>query len=76
MNVIEHGLLREADIAPGKLSEKAGHAAREYVVSATHAALAGDIGAIVTLPMNKEATRLSDPQFTGHTGIRLGLALP
>jgi 4-hydroxythreonine-4-phosphate dehydrogenase len=69
LNVIDHQLLRQADITPGKLSEKAGSAAREYVVSATRAALAGDIAAIVTLPMNKEATRLSDPEFTGHTEL-------
>lgn len=69
LNVVDRQLLRQADITPGKLSEKAGHAAREYVVSATRAALAGDISAIVTLPMNKEATRLSDPEFTGHTEL-------
>jgi 4-hydroxythreonine-4-phosphate dehydrogenase len=69
LNVVDHRLLGQADITPGKLSEKAGHAAREYVVSATRAALAGDIAAIVTLPMNKEATRLSDPGFTGHTEL-------
>ena len=27
------------------------------------------IAAIVTLPMNKEATQLSDPRFTGHTEL-------
>jgi len=69
LNVVDHRLLQAADITPGKLSEKAGYAAREYVVSATHAALAGDIAAIVTLPMNKEATRLSSPGFTGHTEL-------
>ena len=69
LNVVDHRLLRAADITPGKLSEKAGYAAREYVVSATRAALAGDIAAIVTLPMNKEATRLSSPGFTGHTEL-------
>ncbi len=69
LNVVDHRLLGDADITPGKLNQKAGFAAREYVVSATHAALAGDIAAIVTLPMNKEATRLSDPGFTGHTEL-------
>jgi 4-phospho-D-threonate 3-dehydrogenase / 4-phospho-D-erythronate 3-dehydrogenase len=69
LNVVDHQLLRPADITPGKLSAKAGSAAREYVVSAARAALAGDIAAIVTLPMNKEATRLSDPEFTGHTEL-------
>jgi 4-hydroxythreonine-4-phosphate dehydrogenase len=69
LNVIDHSLLSVADIKPGKLDRNAGAAAREYVVSATKAALAGKIAAMVTLPMNKEATQLSDPQFTGHTEL-------
>jgi 4-hydroxythreonine-4-phosphate dehydrogenase len=69
LNVVDHRLLRQSEIAPGKLSAKSGHAAREYVVSATKAALAREIAAMVTLPMNKEATRLSDPGFTGHTEL-------
>jgi 4-hydroxythreonine-4-phosphate dehydrogenase len=69
LNVIDHGLMRRGEITPGRLNRKSGHAAREYVVSATKAALAGQIAAMVTLPMNKEATRLSDPDFTGHTEL-------
>ena len=69
LNVINQGLLKAGDITPGKLSRDAGHAAREYVISATRAALAGEIAAMVTLPMNKEATCLSDPGFTGHTEL-------
>ena len=44
-----------------------GAAARQYVVRATEDALAGRVGAVVTMPMNKEATQLSDPRFVGHT---------
>lgn len=69
LNVMDAKLLAEAEITPGRLSGPAGAAAREYVVSATRAALAGEIAAMVTLPMNKEATRLSDPHFTGHTEL-------
>lgn len=69
LNVFNHGLLQAGGITPGKLSREAGRAAREYVVSATRAALAGEIAAMVTLPMNKEATCLSDPGFTGHTEL-------
>jgi 4-hydroxythreonine-4-phosphate dehydrogenase len=69
LNVIDHGLLRPEDITPGKLNRKSGAAARAYVVSATKAALAGEIAAMVTLPMNKEATQLSDPRFVGHTEL-------
>jgi 4-phospho-D-threonate 3-dehydrogenase / 4-phospho-D-erythronate 3-dehydrogenase len=69
LNVIDHGLLRREDVTPGKLSANSGHAAREYVIAATRAALAGEIAAMVTLPMNKEATQLTDPRFTGHTEL-------
>jgi 4-hydroxythreonine-4-phosphate dehydrogenase len=69
LNVIDHGILKRDDITPGMLSQKAGFAAREYVVAATKAALAGEIAAMVTLPMNKEATQLSDPAFVGHTEL-------
>jgi 4-hydroxythreonine-4-phosphate dehydrogenase len=69
LNVIDHAILRESDVTPGELSRQSGLAARAYVVSAARAALAGEIAAMVTLPMNKEATQLSDPRFTGHTEL-------
>jgi 4-hydroxythreonine-4-phosphate dehydrogenase len=69
LNVLDAGLLEAGDITPGKLSAKAGRAAREYVVAATRAALAREIAAFATLPINKEATCLSDPGFTGHTEL-------
>ena len=39
------------------------------MISAAKAALEGDIAAMVTLPMNKEATQLTDPRFVGHTEL-------
>ena len=69
LNVIDLGLLRRDQIKPGTLDRESGRAAREYVVAATRAALAGEIAAMVTLPMNKEATQLSDPRFVGHTEL-------
>ncbi len=69
VNVIDAGLMTPADITPAQLNAKSGAAARHYVVAATQAALAGQISAFVTLPMNKEATQLSDPKFTGHTEL-------
>jgi 4-hydroxythreonine-4-phosphate dehydrogenase len=67
LNVIDHGLLTE--VTPGALSAASGHAAREYVISASKAALAREIAAMVTLPMNKEATQMTDPGFVGHTEL-------
>ena len=69
LNVIDSQLLQQLDITPGKLNPKSGQAARQYVIAATQAALAGEIAGMVTLPMNKEATQLSDPQFVGHTEL-------
>lgn len=63
------GLLAADDLTPGVLSRAAGAAARQYVLAATRDAIAGRVAAIVTLPMNKEATQLSDPGFVGHTEL-------
>ncbi len=69
LNVCDAGILNPEDVRPGELSAASGAAAREYVIAATRAALAGEIAAMVTLPMNKEATQLSDPGFVGHTEL-------
>jgi 4-phospho-D-threonate 3-dehydrogenase / 4-phospho-D-erythronate 3-dehydrogenase len=69
LNVLDQGILERADVTPGKLNARSGRAAREYVVAAARAALAGEIVAMVTLPMNKEATQMTDPGFVGHTEL-------
>jgi len=69
LNVLDFARLNRGDFAIGKVSAASGAAARHYVVEATKAALARRVEAVVTLPMNKEATRLSDPQFIGHTEL-------
>ena len=69
LNVVDAGVMTREDMAVGKLSAQSGKAAREYVVAAARAALAGEIAAMITLPMNKQATQMSDPRFTGHTEL-------
>lgn len=69
LNVIDRGILKRNEIKPGRLDARSGHAAREYVMAATRAALAGEIAAMVTLPMNKEATQMTDAGFVGHTEL-------
>ncbi len=56
-------------IRPGKVSLESGLAALRYLRTAVASALEGKARAVVTLPMNKEATRLSTPDFTGHTDV-------
>ena len=67
--VLEAGGLDGSGVEPGRLSAEAGAAARSCVVKATELALSGAISAMVTLPVNKEAVRLTDPEFSGHTGL-------
>lgn len=69
LNVIDLGLMDGNDVTPGELSRKSGAAAREFVIAAAKAAIRRDIAAMITLPMNKEATQLSDPHFVGHTEL-------
>ena len=67
LRIEDLGLLRDADIVPGTVDERVGAAAVEYVARATRDALSGAADAVVTLPINKEASRASRPEFTGHT---------
>jgi len=69
VNVLDMKMLRREQIRPGEITKESGAAARAYVVAAAQAALAGQVAAMVTLPMNKGATELSDPTFTGHTEL-------
>ena len=65
--LVDLGLLTAADHRPGVLDAASGAAAQSYVERATLDALAGTVAGIVTMPMNKEATQLTDPSFVGHT---------
>jgi len=69
LNVVDLGILAAEQVRIAEVDARSGAAARQYVVAATQAALKGEIGALVTLPMNKEATQLSDPGFTGHSEL-------
>lgn len=69
LNVLDMGLLAEDDITPGVISKKVAAASREYVVKGCGMTIEGSLSAITTLPVNKEAIRLTDPGFTGHTEL-------
>jgi 4-hydroxythreonine-4-phosphate dehydrogenase len=73
LNVIDAGLLMPGEVTPGKINPKSGAAARQYVITAIEMALRGEIAAVTTLPMNKEATQLSDASFVGHTELIAGV---
>lgn len=68
-NVLDMKRLAPGDWVPGRISAQAGGAALGALRTAVDLARSRAIRAIVTLPMNKEATRLSTPDFTGHTEV-------
>lgn len=58
-----------AEIPYGKVSPAAGRAAYDSVAEGVRLALAGEVAAIVTGPLNKEALNLGGHHFSGHTEI-------
>ena len=55
--------------APGALSAAAGRAAYDVIVRAVADARHGDVAAIATAPVNKEAFRLAGLEWSGHTDL-------
>lgn len=58
-----------APIALGQISAEAGMIAAQCVQWAASAALAGEIGALVTAPLHKEALAAAGVPFPGHTEL-------
>ena len=57
------------DLPFGELDERAGAAAFEYVKRATELATEGEVQAVCTAPLNKEAMHLGGHKYPGHTEI-------
>ncbi|MDR6885735.1 MULTISPECIES: 4-hydroxythreonine-4-phosphate dehydrogenase PdxA [Variovorax] len=57
------------NIVPGHISAEAGRVAGDCVVWAARAALRGDIAAIVTAPLHKEALAAAGFPYPGHTEL-------
>ncbi|MEU0478958.1 4-hydroxythreonine-4-phosphate dehydrogenase PdxA [Streptosporangium sp. NPDC006013] len=68
VNVIDLGLL-PADLPWGQISSVAGAAAYHYVRVASELAMAGDVQAICTAPLNKEALHAGGFIYPGHTEL-------
>jgi 4-hydroxythreonine-4-phosphate dehydrogenase len=58
-----------AKFEPGVLSAEAGKAAYEAICRATTDAQRGEVAAIATAPINKEALRLAGYPWNGHTDL-------
>jgi 4-hydroxythreonine-4-phosphate dehydrogenase len=67
-HVIDLDLL-PADLPWGEISAQAGEAAYQYVKKAAELALAGEVDAICTAPLNKAALHAAGHKFPGHTEL-------
>jgi len=68
VEVIDVGKVPD-DLPWGELSAAAGEAAYRYIERAAQLALAGDVQAICTAPLNKEALHAAGHMFPGHTEL-------
>ena len=75
VNVLDLANVTWSQLETGRVSELSGKAAVEYVVEAVRLALSGQVEAIVTGPINKEAINLAGYHYIGHTEILNELTL-
>jgi 4-hydroxythreonine-4-phosphate dehydrogenase len=67
--VCDLAAIQPGDFIPGVINAATGRASFTYVERAIDAALAGEVAAITTAPLSKEALHLAGHRFPGHTEI-------
>jgi len=67
--VIDHKNVDLDKLVIGKIQQEAGRAAYEYIIHAIDLAMEGEVAAVVTSPINKEALHKAGFEFDGHTEI-------
>lgn len=67
--IVDFSAISADSIEPGIVTAATGQAAYTYVVGATDAAIAGQIDAITTAPISKEALHAGGIEYPGHTEI-------
>lgn len=58
-----------AELKIGTIQAVGGKAAFDYIVKSIHLAMKGEVDAVVTNPINKEALNMAQIKFIGHTEI-------
>lgn len=71
--VLEPENLDLGDVLPGQISPCCGKASFAYIQKAVELALSGQVQALATAPINKEALRAGQIPYIGHTEILAGL---
>ncbi|MGH7121214.1 MAG: 4-hydroxythreonine-4-phosphate dehydrogenase PdxA [Acetobacteraceae bacterium] len=65
--------LAASGIVPGEVSAAAGEVAYQAIAAAVRMAMAGQVHAISTAPINKEALNLAGHHYSGHTELLAAL---
>src|SRR5690606_31718549 len=73
VSVMDLAAFQGAEHRWGQLSAEAGRAAAAYITRAVEMAMAGEVAAVVTAPINKEALRLAGVPYPGHTEMLAAL---
>ncbi|NIF21227.1 MULTISPECIES: D-threonate 4-phosphate dehydrogenase [Pantoea] len=69
LNVIDEPLANPEALKPGVVQKEAGDLAWRCIKRATELAMAGDVHAIATAPLNKEALHSAGHIYPGHTEL-------
>jgi 4-hydroxythreonine-4-phosphate dehydrogenase len=69
IDLIDLDNVAQQDVSYGRVSAEAGEAGYQYIEYCIKLALAGEVDAVVTGPINKEALNLSGHDYSGHTEI-------
>ena len=68
-SVVDFQCVDAAVVTPGQVDPRCGDAAFRYVLASIAAGLAGEVDAITTAPLNKEALHAAGHKYPGHTEI-------
>jgi 4-hydroxythreonine-4-phosphate dehydrogenase len=67
--VLDLQCIDAARVVPGAVDARCGDAAFRYVIASIEAGLAGEVAAVSTAPLNKEAMHAAGHKYPGHTEI-------
>ena len=73
LGVLDLGNVDAGRLVQGQVSPEAGQAARDYIQHAVQLALEGEVAAVVTAPINKEALHAAGVPYAGHTEMLAAL---
>ncbi len=67
--IVDLGCISVNELQIGKVDARCGRASFNYIEASIQAALSGDVHAVATAPINKEALRAAGLSYPGHTEI-------